>query len=110
MRTFDEEIARKLKEAADAGELRLAKGYGQPAPEDPGWNSTPEALRMPMKILKDANVPPPEVELFHRRARLRQQIAECTDDAERVKLQTQLSELEQAIALRLEALRIHSTP
>jgi hypothetical protein len=56
MRTFDEEIARHLKEAAESGELTRAKSYGKPLPEDPGWASTPDALRMPMKILKDASV------------------------------------------------------
>jgi hypothetical protein len=33
MRTFDEEIARRLQEAADSGELRGAKGYGKPTPK-----------------------------------------------------------------------------
>jgi len=36
MRTLDEEIARHLKEAAESGELRQAKSYGKPLPEDPG--------------------------------------------------------------------------
>ena len=46
MRTLDEEIARYLQEAADSGELSRAKGYGKPFAEDPGWEATPEALRM----------------------------------------------------------------
>jgi DnaJ-like protein len=54
MKKFDEEIARRIKEAADSGELSSAESYGKPLPEDPGWEATPEALRMPMKILKDA--------------------------------------------------------
>jgi len=29
MRTFDEEIAHRLKEAAESGELGAAKGYGK---------------------------------------------------------------------------------
>jgi hypothetical protein len=107
MRTFDEEIARHLKEAADSGELSRAEGYGKPLPDDPGWNATPEALRMPMKILKDAGAVPPEVEWFHERARLRAQIASITEPLEREALQRQLVELEQKIALRLEALRIN---
>ena len=32
MRSFDEEIARRLQEAADSGELQGAKGYGKPTP------------------------------------------------------------------------------
>ena len=52
MRTLDEEIARRLQQAADSGELSSAKGYGKPTPEDPGWEATPAALRMPMKTTR----------------------------------------------------------
>ncbi len=40
MRTFDEEMARRIQEAADSGELSGATGYGKPLPEDPGWADT----------------------------------------------------------------------
>jgi len=109
MRTLDEEIARYLQEAADSGELSRAKGYGKPFAEDPGWEATPEALRMPMKILKDAGVAPPEIALFHERARLKAAIESAAAPDERLKLQRQLSELEQMLAFRLEALRIYSS-
>lgn len=108
MRTLDEEIARHLKEAAESGELSQAENYGKPLPEDPGWKSTPEALRMPMKILKDAGVVPAEIEWFHERARLKASI-QTASEAERRQLQLKLIELEQKIALRLEALRLNST-
>lgn len=108
MRTIDEEIARRIQEAADSGELGQAKGYGKPQVEETGWDATPAALRMPMKILKDAGAVPPEVALFHERARLRASIAAATEPSEREKLQRALSELEQQIALRLEMLRINS--
>jgi hypothetical protein len=108
MSSFDEEIARRLKEAADSGELSQAEGYGKPFPEDRGWDATPAALRMPMKILKDAGVAPPEVALFHDRARLRASIQASADSMERAKLQLELAELEQRISLRLEMLQIGS--
>jgi hypothetical protein len=107
MRTLDEEIARRLQEAADAGELARAEYYGKPLPDDPGWNATPEALRMPMKILKDAGATPPEIAWFHERARLKALLRAATASPERRKLELQLIELEQKIALRLEALRIN---
>jgi hypothetical protein len=106
LRTIDEEIARKIAEAAASGELGLAEHYGKPFADDPGWDATPPALRMPMKILKDAGVAPPEIAMFRERARLRDAIAACADAAERAKLQALLCELEQHLALRLEALRI----
>jgi hypothetical protein len=108
MRTFDEEIARRIQEAADSGELSGAKGYGQPMPEDPGFTDTPAALRMPMKILKDAGAAPPEIAMFHERARLRKSIEAATDPNERRDLQLKLVLLEQNIALRLEALRANA--
>ncbi|MEO8103181.1 MAG: DnaJ family domain-containing protein [Betaproteobacteria bacterium] len=105
MRSLDEEIARRLQEAAESGELSLAKAYGKPLAEDSGWDATPGALRMPMKILKDAGAVPAEVAWFHERARLRALLDAATDPDSRLSLRQQLSELEQKLALRLEALR-----
>jgi hypothetical protein len=107
MHTFDDEIARRLKEAAESGELRTAKDYGRPMEADAGWDATPADLRLPMKILKDAGAAPPEVEIFRERARLRSAIAECADPHEQQLMRTQLVELEQKLALRLELLRLH---
>ena len=106
MRSIDEEIARRIQEAADSGELARAKGYGRPMEEDAGWHATPDALRMPMKILRDAGVVPAEIGWFHERARLRAAVDSATDETTRAALQRQLVEVEQKIALRLEALRI----
>lgn len=109
MRTWDEEIAQRLREAAESGELARAQGYGKPLAADPGWDATPDALRMPMKILKDAGVAPPEIALFHERARLRAAVDAATDQGERQTLQLELSRLEQMLALRLESLRIFAS-
>jgi hypothetical protein len=108
MRSIDEEIARHLQEAAASGELGKARGYGKPMHEDRGWDDTPQALRMPFKILKDAGIVPPEVEMFHQRAALAAALRECTDPQQREALLRQLSECEQKIALRLEALRANA--
>ncbi len=105
LRTLDEEIARHLEEAAKSGELATAKGYGKPFAHDPGWESTPEALRMPFKILKEAGFVPAEVEWFHERARLKVALAAELGSGEREELRAKLVALEQKIALRLEALR-----
>lgn len=109
MPTQDEEIARHLREALASGELAAAKGFGQPLPEDEGWSATPESLRMPFKILKNAGFVPPEVELFQQRAALTAALETCQADDERRELQRKLSDLEQKIALRLEALRVNGS-
>lgn len=106
---MDDEIGRKLREAEASGELAAARNYGRPLEEDEGWAATPEALRMPFKILKDAGYAPPELALFHERARLRAAVAAAADPAEQQRLQQALSELEQALALRLESLRLNAT-
>ncbi len=108
MHTFDQEIARKLKEAAESGELARAKGYGKPPATDAGWDTTPDALRMPMKILKDAGAVPPEVGMFHERALLRQLLTAENDPGRRQALQAKLNALEQDISIRLEILREYS--
>jgi hypothetical protein len=108
MPTLDEQIAQALEAAAASGELERARGYGKPLPGIAGWEDTPEALRMPFKILKDAGVAPAEVELFHERARLRAAAGGCADAIERERLMRELGVLEARIALRLEALRVNA--
>ena len=49
---------------------------------------------------------PPEIELFHKRAALRREMETAADETTRRSLQRQLSEVEQMIALRLEAMRV----
>ncbi|HVE48350.1 MAG TPA: DnaJ family domain-containing protein [Casimicrobiaceae bacterium] len=109
LRTLDEEIGRRIEEASASGELEAARSYGKPFATDEGWDATPEALRMPMKILKDAGVVPLEIALFHERARLRALLDAASNAEEAAKLRAQLTALEQMIALRLEALRVNST-
>lgn len=103
--TIDEQIAQHLADAAASGELKAAPSYGKPLAAPEGWDETPEEIRQAFKILKDAGHAPPEVALFHERAQLRAQAEAAGTPAEREAFQRKLSELEQKIALRLEALR-----
>ena len=106
LRSQDQAIADHLAQALRTGELRSAPSFGKPMPEAEGWHETPSEFRLPFKILKNAGVVPPEVELFHQRAALREQLTQATSEAERRRLQQRLSELEQGIALRLEGMRV----
>ena len=101
----EDEIGRKLAEAEKSGELRAAESYGQPMKEDAGWEQTPDEFRMGFKILKNAGFVPPEVELFHERAKVRAELESCATEEDRLAVQLRLSQLEQKISLRLEALR-----
>ena len=105
LRSQDDAIADHLAEAMRSGELKSAPSFGKPMADAEGWSETPIEFRLPFKILKNAGVIPPEVELFHQRAQLRQQLEAASTESQRALLRQRLSELEQVIALRLESLR-----
>ena len=102
---LEDEISRKLREAELSGELRSAKGYGRPLTTDEGWNQTPDELRMAFKVLKDAGVVPPEIEMMKQRTSIRDQLAACANPEEAEPLRQKLCALELSISIRLEALR-----
>jgi thioredoxin-like negative regulator of GroEL len=105
LQLLDDHIGQHLRQSAAQGELKTAPSYGKPLDFGDGYEQTPDELRMGMKVLKDAGVVPPEVEAMQRAAQLKSDIEACTDLAEKRVLQQRLSEMQQAIALRLEGLR-----
>jgi hypothetical protein len=104
LKLLDDHIGQHLRKTEQTGELKAAPSYGKPLGFGDGYDDTPAELRMGMKILKDADVVPPEVEAMREAAELEARMNACTDDAERRVLQQQLSDKRQAIALRLEGL------
>jgi len=106
LQLIDDHIGQHLRESESRGELKAAPSYGKPLDLGDGYDETPVELRMGMKILKDAGVVPPEVELMRQAAALESELAGCRDDDRRRALQRQLADLRQAIALRLERLRL----
>jgi hypothetical protein len=62
---------------------------------------------MPFKILKDAGVVPREVEMFRERAALARGSRTAPTTRSAANSRRSWAELEQSIALRLEALRIN---
>ncbi len=105
MSTLDDDIARKLAEAAASGELASARSYGRPFEVDEGWQQTPEAWRLPFKFLKDAGFVPHEVEWLKERAQLRSLLDQALPEQQKDRLIARLRRLEQVIALRMEAIR-----
>lgn len=102
----EDEIARHLEAALASGELQASPSFGKPLPDDPGWEATPLALRMPFKVLKNAGYRPPEVSLLRRRGELAAALHRCPPCPERERLQAELADLEQSLALRLERMRL----
>jgi DNA-binding transcriptional ArsR family regulator len=105
LKLLEDHIGEHLRESVRSGELRSAPSFGRPMEFGDGYDQTPAELRMAMKVLKDAGVVPPEVELFHRLAALRRDAAAATEPERSRALSQKASELEQLIRLRLERLR-----
>ncbi len=106
LQLLEDHIGRSLRESEQTGELKAAPSYGKPLGFGDGYDETPAELRMAMKVLKDAGVVPPEIELMRAAAALQAQIDACTDAAALPLLRRQLSQMQQHIALRLERLRV----
>ncbi|MBL8290041.1 MAG: DUF1992 domain-containing protein [Rubrivivax sp.] len=110
LRLVEDEIGRHLAESEKSGELKSAPSFGRPLNLGDGYEQTPAELRMPMKILKDAGVVPPEVEAMQEIASLQAELDALTarpgsGEAAVRALRQRLSEKRQALALRLERLR-----
>ena len=105
LQLLEDDIGRALRESEQTGELKAAPSYGKPLGFGDGYDETPAELRMAMKVLKDAGVVPPEVELMREAAALQLQIDACVDAAALPALRQQLAQMRQIIALRLERLR-----
>lgn len=105
LRLLEDDIGRKLAESEASGELRHARSWGKPLDLGDGYDETPTELRMGMKILKDAGVVPPEVELMREIEALRLSLQGTVDETAARAGRQRLSEMQQQLALRLEKLR-----
>lgn len=105
LRSLEDSIGDHLAEATRSGELRSAESWGRPMAEAEGWAETPTEFRLPFKILKNAGGAPPELDLFHQRARLREQLAATPPGEAQDSVRQRLADLEQVLALRLEGMR-----
>jgi hypothetical protein len=108
LRLVEDHIGRALAESERSGELRTAASWGKPLDLGDGYDETPAELKLPMKILKDAGVVPAEVEAMRQIAALRERLAALPPGAEHDALQRTLAEKQQALALRLEQLRLNA--
>ena len=107
LKLVEDHIGRAIADSEASGELRAAPSFGKPLNLGDGYEQTPAELRMPMKVLKDAGVLPAEVEAMREIAALQGQLeAMPIDDASAKPLRQRIAEKRQALALRLEKLRI----
>jgi hypothetical protein len=106
LKLLEDHIGQSLAQSAASGELKAAPSYGKPLNFGDGYDETPAELRMGFKILKDAGVVPPEVELMRQIEALQQSIDRDPTAATAAAQRLRVNELRQALALRLERLRI----
>lgn len=102
VRSLDEQIGEALRDSEARGELRRAPSWGRPMRADDGFDETPVEWRMPFKILKNAGMAPPEVELMQEIRALQQRADAAPTPTARDALLRQLADKRQHLALRLE--------
>lgn len=105
LQMLDDHIGRALRDSEARGELRSAPSWGKPLDFGDGYDETPAELRLGYKILKDAGMAPPEVEMLRTLAGLQTELDGAGDDAQRRSLRGRIAALRLAIELRRDALR-----
>jgi len=90
MRFIQRLAERKIREARQKGDFDDLPGKGEPLRLEDD-SSVPETLRMAYKVLKNADVLPPELLLRKEIVTLEQLIAACEDDDARKRLRIELS-------------------
>lgn len=81
----------KIREAMERGEFDDLASHGKPLKLD-DISGVPDTLRMGYRILKNAGVLPPEMQLKKDIMSLQDLIRACYDEEERQRLQQQMSE------------------
>jgi hypothetical protein len=105
LKLLEDHIGKALRESEESGELRTARDWGKPLDLGDGYDETPADLRMGYKVLKDAGVFPPEVELMRRLEEMRGRLAGLDPTGEdAAALTREINDLRVTIALRIEAL------
>ena len=110
LKLLEDHIGRSLAESASRGELRAAPSWGKPLHLGDGYEQTPEELRMGYKILKDAGIVPPEVELMREIEALGLQLETLAEGEDGLALRRCIADKRLLLALRLERLRATGAP
>ncbi|WP_231137382.1 DnaJ family domain-containing protein [Chromobacterium paludis] len=106
LETFDQEIAAYIRRSEESGELRRARNWGKPLEADEGYEATPADLRMGYKILKNAGVVPPEVEIMKSLHAMREQLSALEPGSQEAQaLRQEIQKAQLTLALQMDALR-----
>ncbi len=86
------------------GEFDNLPGRGKPI-DLSEWQRTPETLRMSYSVMKSAGIAPAEVEIKRSITELKDQIRNCTDAEERIRLINQLNAAMVDFSVRMARLK-----
>jgi len=110
LKLLEDHIGRSLAESEASGELRTARSWGRPLDLGDGYEQTPVELRMGYKILKDAGIVPPEVELMREIEGLGVKLRVLAEGDEAAALRQRIADKRLQLSLRLERLRAAGAP
>jgi hypothetical protein len=110
LKLLEDHIGRSLAESQKNGELETARSWGRPLDLGDGYDQTPVELRMGYKILKDAGIVPPEVELMREIEALNLRLETLGEGEDGVALRQCVADKRLLLALRLERLRATGAP
>ena len=89
--SFEKLVEEKIRAAMEAGEFDNLEGAGLPLDLDE-YFATPEDLRVPFSVLKNARVLPREVELLKDIESLKSAIAIASSSEDEIRLRRQLND------------------
>ena len=101
---FSRIVENRIREAMQDGVFDDLPGQGEPLNLD-DYFATPEDVRMAYSILKNANCPPPEVQLMAEVSRLEQAVRQAPDANTRQSLQRELTNRQTELAIVQERQR-----
>lgn len=98
MNAFDRIVEERIRAAAECGDLSGLPGEGKPLPDE-DMAMVPEEIRMAVRILRNAGIPPPAVANLKELRGLIEILAAAPDDASRGRILRRLN----VLVARLEA-------
>jgi|SRR5215813_2137326 len=101
---MDRFIDEQIRKAIEAGEFDNLPGKGKPI-DLRTYFETPEDLRLAYSLLKSNNFVPEEVEILKDIDQLKKQLAACSDESQKTRIQKEITDKTYAFNLLIEKRR-----
>ena len=97
----DDIIGGWIRNAEKTGEIKRLPGYGKPLDLEDD-SHIPRKYRMAYRVLKNAGISPPEVEMVKDIAELRMQLENTTEESEREAIDLKIRESQRKLDIALD--------